>query len=58
MHSAEAIVAPATQVAVRSAKWAVMARATDVENPTTALGHAAVTQTAPNSFVTQALPPS
>ena len=58
MHSAEAIVAPATQVAVRRVKWAVMARATDVENPTTALGHAAVTQTAPDRFVIQATTPS
>jgi len=58
MHSAEAIVAPATQVAVRRVKWAVMARATDVENPTTALGHAALTHTAPDSFVIQTTTPS
>ena len=58
MHSAEAIVAPATQVAVRRVKWAVMARATDVENPTTALGHASAILTPPDRFVIQTTTPS
>jgi hypothetical protein len=45
MRLEQAIVAPETQVAVRSSGRAVMARAADVENPATAVGHPTAAQT-------------
>jgi len=46
MRLEQAIVAPETQVAVRSSGRAVMARAADVENPATAVGNLTAAQAA------------
>jgi hypothetical protein len=46
MRLEQAIVAPETQVAVRSSGQAVMAQAADVENPATAVGHLTAVQAA------------
>ena len=43
MRLEQAIVAPETQVAVKSSGRAVMAQAADVENPATAVGHLTAT---------------
>ena len=45
MRLEQAIVAPETQVAVKSSGRAVMAQAPDVENPATAVGHPTAAQT-------------
>jgi hypothetical protein len=45
MRLEQAIVAPETQVAVKSSGRAVMAQAPDVENPATAVGHLTAAQT-------------
>ena len=44
MRLEQAIVAPETQVAVKSSGRAVMAQAPDVENPATAVGHPTAVQ--------------
>lgn len=46
MRSERAIVAPETQVAVKSSGRAVMAQAADVGNPATVVGHLAAAQAA------------
>jgi hypothetical protein len=46
MRLEQAIVAPETQVAVKSSGRAVMAQAPDVENPATAVGHLTTAQAA------------